>query len=60
MVKSRFVHRIRRSRDYTVGLGGSGGAIQQYVYGQNHPGLLDGCDPPVLVPGHGHADDPRR
>jgi hypothetical protein len=26
---------------YTVGVGGSGGAIQQYVYAQNHPGLLD-------------------
>lgn len=26
---------------YTVGLGGSGGAIQQYLYAQNHPGLLD-------------------
>ena len=30
---------------YTVGVGGSGGAIQQYVYGQNHPGLLDGAIP---------------
>ncbi len=27
--------------DHTVGLGGSGGAIQQYVYAQNHPGLID-------------------
>jgi hypothetical protein len=27
--------------DYTVAVGGSGGAIQQYVYAQNHPGLLD-------------------
>jgi len=26
---------------YTVGLGGSGGAIQQYLYAQNQPGLLD-------------------
>lgn len=26
---------------YTVGIGGSGGAIQQYVIAQNHPGLLD-------------------
>ncbi len=30
---------------YTVGVGGSGGAIQQYVYGQNHPGLLDAAIP---------------
>jgi hypothetical protein len=31
--------------DYTVGVGGSGGAIQQYVYAQNHPGLLDAAIP---------------
>ncbi|HEV7758932.1 MAG TPA: DUF6351 family protein, partial [Acidimicrobiales bacterium] len=27
--------------DYTVAVGGSGGAIQQYVYAQNQPGLID-------------------
>jgi hypothetical protein len=27
---------------YTVAVGGSGGAIQQYVYQQNHPELFDG------------------
>jgi hypothetical protein len=26
---------------YTVGVGGSGGAIQQYAFAQNQPGLLD-------------------
>ncbi len=26
---------------YTVGVGGSGGALQQYVIAQNHPGLID-------------------
>jgi hypothetical protein len=31
--------------DYTVGVGGSGGAIQQYVYAQNHPGLIDAAIP---------------
>ena len=31
--------------EYTVGVGGSGGAIQQYVYAQNHPGLLDAAIP---------------
>jgi hypothetical protein len=30
---------------YTVGVGGSGGAIQQYVYAENHPGLLDAAIP---------------
>ena len=31
--------------DYTVAVGGSGGAIQQYVYGQNHMGLIDAAIP---------------
>ncbi len=26
---------------YTVGVGGSGGAIQQYLLAQNHPGIID-------------------
>jgi hypothetical protein len=30
---------------YSVGIGGSGGAIQQYVFAQNHPGLLDAAIP---------------
>jgi len=30
---------------YTVGVGGSGGAIQQYAYAQNHPGLIDAAIP---------------
>jgi hypothetical protein len=32
-------------------VGGSGGAIQQYVYAQNHPGLLD-----ALVPQYSYPD----
>ena len=35
---------------YTVGVGASGGAIQQYVYGQNHPGLLDAAIPQYSYP----------
>ena len=35
---------------YTVGIGGSGGAIQQYVYGQNQPGLLDAAIPLYSYP----------
>jgi len=27
--------------DYTIGLGGSGGAIQQYLLAQNNPGIID-------------------
>jgi Tannase-like family of unknown function (DUF6351) len=49
MVKSRFVTQYD-DPEYTVGLGGSGGAIQQYVYGQNHPGLLDGGIPQYSYP----------
>ena len=59
MVKERFVERHGEPL-YTVAVGGSGGAIQQYVYAQNHPGLIDAGDPPVLLPRHGHPDDPRR
>src|SRR6266508_5386548 len=44
MVKDRFVSAYGEPR-YTVAVGGSGGAIQQYVYGQNHPGLLDAAIP---------------
>jgi len=40
MVKDHFVDRYGKP-EYTVSIGGSGGAIQGYVYGQNHPGLLD-------------------
>jgi hypothetical protein len=30
---------------FTIGLGGSGGAVQQYLFAQNQPGLLDGGIP---------------
>ena len=49
MTKERFVERYGVPR-YTVGVGGSGGAIQQYVYGQNHPGLLDAGIPRTPIP----------
>jgi hypothetical protein len=49
MVKSRFVSAYAEPQ-YTVGVGGSGGAIQQYVYGQNHPGLLDAGVPQYSYP----------
>lgn len=35
---------------YTIGIGGSGGGIQQYVYNQNHPDLLDGLIPQYSYP----------
>jgi len=49
MVKDRFVSAYGEPR-YTVAVGGSGGAIQQYVYGQNHPGLLDAAIPQYSYP----------
>jgi hypothetical protein len=49
MTKDRFVSAYAEP-DYTVGVGGSGGAIQQYVYGQNHPGLLDAGIPQYSYP----------
>ena len=50
MVKEHFRLRYNEPK-YTFGLGGSGGAIQQFIYEQNHPDLLDG-----LVPTHAYAD----
>lgn len=44
MLKEHFIE-SHGVPEYTVGVGGSGGAIQQYVYGQNHPGLLDAAIP---------------
>jgi hypothetical protein len=35
---------------YTVGVGGSGGGIQQYIYAQNHPGLIDAAIPQYAYP----------
>jgi hypothetical protein len=49
MVKERFVE-LYDVPLYTVGLGGSGGAIQQYIYAQNHPGLLDAIIPEYSYP----------
>jgi hypothetical protein len=44
MVKEHFIDRYGMPV-YTVGVGGSGGSIQQYHIGQNYPGLLDGGVP---------------
>ncbi len=50
MVTQQFVARYAAPK-YTFGVGGSGGAIQQFIYEQNHPELLDG-----LVPTHAYPD----
>jgi hypothetical protein len=49
MSKERFIERYGVPT-YTVGLGGSGGAIQQYVIGQNQPGILDALLPVQSYP----------
>jgi len=49
MVKDRFVSAYGNPV-YTVGVGGSGGGIQQYVYGQNHKSLLDAGIPQYSYP----------
>ncbi|HWJ04377.1 MAG TPA: DUF6351 family protein [Steroidobacteraceae bacterium] len=49
MTKERFVERYGVP-SYTVGLGGSGGAIQQYILGQNQPGILDALLPVQSYP----------
>jgi hypothetical protein len=49
MVKERFIERYDVPL-YTVGVGGSGGGIQQYIYAQNHPGLIDAAIPQYSYP----------
>lgn len=49
MTKEHFVKRFGMP-DYTVAIGGSGGGIQQYVYAQNHPGLIDAGVPQYAYP----------
>jgi hypothetical protein len=49
MTKEEFIERYGVPL-YTVGVGGSGGAIQQYVYGQNHSRLLDAGIPQYSYP----------
>jgi hypothetical protein len=49
MTKERFIERYGVPM-HTVGLGGSGGAIQQYIIGQNLPGVLDALLPVQSYP----------
>ncbi|MEV5897173.1 DUF6351 family protein [Nonomuraea fuscirosea] len=50
MVKERFIERHGRPL-YTVGVGASGGAIQQYVYAQNHgTRVIDAAIPQYSYP----------
>lgn len=49
MMKEHFTKHIGIPK-WTVGTGGSGGAIQQYLIAQLFPGLLDGIQPNVSFP----------
>jgi hypothetical protein len=49
MTKEEFIERYGVPL-YTVGLGGSGGAIQQYVYGQNYDNVIDAGIPQYSYP----------
>ena len=48
-VKKQFEHAYAKP-DYTVGIGGSGGGLQQYLLAQNRPGLLDAAIPQYSYP----------
>ncbi len=48
-VKKQFVSRYGKPL-YTVGVGGSGGAIQQYLLAQNNPEILDAAIPLYSYP----------
>jgi hypothetical protein len=49
MVKERFI--VAYGADvHTIGWGGSGGAISQYLIAHNYPGLLDGIVPTLTYP----------
>ena len=49
MLKEYFIERYEPPK-WTVGVGGSGGAIQQLVITQIYPGLLDGLQPSLSFP----------
>lgn len=48
-LKHQFVSRYGQPQ-FTIGYGGSGGAIQQYLFAQNHPGIIDGSVAVVAYP----------
>lgn len=49
MVKERFIEEFGLPI-YTMGFGGSGGSMQQYLIANNYPGLLDGINPSLSFP----------
>jgi hypothetical protein len=49
MIKERFIEQYGVPR-FTIGSGGSGGAMQQHYIAQNYPGLLDALTPGIAYP----------
>ncbi len=49
MVKEHFIENYGYPV-HTIGVGGSGGAIQQHLIAQNYPGILDAISPAVPFP----------
>ena len=49
MIKERFIEQYGLPR-FTIGNGGSGGAIQQHLISQNYPGMLDAITPNIPYP----------
>jgi len=49
MIKEHFIKRYGVP-EWTMGIGGSGGSIQQLLIAQNYPGLLDGLLPSLTFP----------
>ena len=49
MLKEAFIEHIGMPK-WTVGVGGSGGSIQQYLIAELFPGLLDGLQPSISFP----------
>ncbi len=56
MVKEHFIKEFGVPV-HTIGTGGSGGAIQQYMMAQNYPGLLDGLMPQISFPDNAIFED---
>ena len=56
MVKEHFIKEFG-APVHTIGTGGSGGAIQQYMMAQNYPGLLDGLMPQISFPDNAIFED---
>lgn len=49
MTKEHFIETYGKP-GFTIGVGGSGGAVQQYYFAQNRPGLIDGGIPVQSYP----------